>query len=226
MRRPSGGFYFQHAEIGPTVRLHSRSTRRRLPAFTQNRHHPPNTPPGTPAVGSVLAPALPQPGPDSAAHAPAWPAPPASRGTAPPNVRPRRRGLHLGPRRRRPPTGVTPDSLARYHPLRLPVTGLPPRIIIATTLSTPILLPPLHPLFGGLRTGRRPFLPLTATAYRWRVGERERKRRWSNKERAVTKVTATHAPHTEARHVPPPLTATGPHPRAHTASTRHLRTRH
>jgi hypothetical protein len=104
----------------------------------------------------------PQPGPDSAAHAPAWPAPPASRGTAPPNVRPRRRGLHLGPRRRRPPTGVTPDSLARYHPLRLPVTGLPPRIIIATTLSTPILLPPLHPLFGGLRTGRRPFLPLTA----------------------------------------------------------------
>ena len=33
----------------------------------------------------------------------------------------------------------------------------------------------------------------------WRVGERERKRRWSNKERAVTKVTATHAPHTEAR---------------------------
>ena len=108
-------------------------------------------------AGSVLDPALPQPGPDSAAHAPAWPAPPASRGTAPPNVRPRRRRLRLGPRRSRPdgcnpglPRPLPPSPSAcngptsthhhRYHPLHpYPPTSSPP------TLRRPPNRPPAFP---------------------------------------------------------------------------------
>ena len=62
---------------------------------------------GKPAAGSVLDPALPQPGPDSTARALAWPVPPASRGATPPNVHPHRRGLRLGPRYS-PPDGCNP----------------------------------------------------------------------------------------------------------------------